>query len=382
MISYGSLCTGYDGLGLALELAGIPIRRRWSAENDGAMSLVLKTEHPDVSNVGDIKTAPWHLAPHTDLMSSGDPCQAISIAGRQAGRSDPRFLWPWVRDAYRLVRPGGIFFENVANIVSHDGGRTIAERFEHLRADGYAVRWTVLGACAVGAPHHRHRWYAVAGYVGPGAPEAVRVGKKAICGAPRSGGRYLLPTPNARDGDLRGTPAAEHAMRRILDPKRSTNLEDAIAARLLPIPKATDGSNGGPNQRDGAGNFYLPGIANLLPTPTTSNAHGNDVNNRGELLLPGVVARPEVWGKYAEAVALWETVTGVPAPEPTEVSHKGSRRLSPLLPEWMMGLRPGLLTDRLERADALRGAGNGVVPLAAAAAWKLLASGKADTCLP
>ncbi len=37
-----------------------------------------------------------------------------------------------------------------------------------------------------------------------------------------------------------------------------------------------------------------------------------------------------------------------------------------------MGLRPGLLTDRLSRTDALRGAGNGVVPLAAAAAWRLL----------
>jgi DNA (cytosine-5)-methyltransferase 1 len=410
VISYGSLCTGYDGLGLALQLAGVPIRRCWSAENDGAMSLVLKTEHPDVSNVGDIKTAPWHLAPHTDLMSSGDPCQAISIAGRQAGRSDPRFLWPWVRDAYRLVRPGGIFFENVANIVSHDDGRTMAERFEHLRADGYAVRWTVLGACAVGAPHHRHRWYAVAAYVGPGAPEAVRVGKKAICGAPRSGGRYLLPSPMARDADGRGEGSPEYWAQRserrnngvplgavvnLLPTPRTTDTNGPgrtaalqggddlrTVISLLPTPKATDGSNGGPNQRDGAGNFYLPGIANLLPTPTTSNAHGNDVNNRGELLLPGVVARPEVWGKYAEAVALWETVTGVPAPGPTEVSPKGSRRLSPLLPEWMMGLRPGLLTDRLERADALRGAGNGVVPLAAAAAWKLLTSGKADTCLP
>lgn len=26
----------------------------------------------------------------------------------------------------------------------------------------------------------------------------------------------------------------------------------------------------------------------MLPTPTTRNGHGNQVNNRGELLLPGV----------------------------------------------------------------------------------------------
>lgn len=417
-ISYGSLCTGYDGLGTALRLADSPIVERWFAENDPAMSEVLKREHPDVPNVGDVKAAPWHLAPHTDLMSSGDPCQSISIAGRQEGRADPRFLWPWVRDAYRTVQPGGIFFENVANIVSHDKGRTLAERLEHLRTDGYAVRWTVLGACAVGAPHHRHRWYAVAAYVGAGAPEAVRVGTKALCGAPRSGGRWMLPTPTARDGNGRGEGSAEFwerrqgrrgskespplgavvnllptpdasmatrggllsapmALKRIADPMRSSNLDDVVASllptpitsdgtagpgrtvnregandlrtavTLLPTPKASDGSNGGPNQRDGAGNYYLPAIANLLPDT-------------------------EAWGKYADAIALWELIIGIPAPAPTEISPKGSRRLNPALPEWMMGLRPGLLTDHLDRADALKGAGNGVVPLAAAAAWRLL----------
>jgi len=37
----------------------------------------------------------------------------------------------------------------------------------------------------------------------------------------------------------------------------------------------------------------------------------------------------------------------------------------------MMGLRPGLLTDELSRPEALKGAGNGVVPLACAAAWRV-----------
>lgn len=515
-LTYGSLCTGYDGLGMALALAGLDVVPRWIAEVDESMSKVLKREHPGVVNVGDIKKAPWHLAPHVTIMSSGDPCQSISIAGRQLGREDERFLWPWVRQAYREVRPDVLFFENVSNIVSHDKGRTLAERHDHLREDGYEVRWCVLGACAVGAPHHRHRYYAVAvRWAGAGpVPEAVRVGgDKQICGAPRSGGRFLLPSPMARDGDGRGegdpaywqrrlaergrtngmplgalvnllpTPDASLATRggllspaaaaaRSADPRRSTNLDDAVAAlapvpllasptvrdglsgpgrtakregsddlrtlvTLLPTPKATDGSNGGPNQRDGAGNYYLPGIANLLPTPmaersgtnvggaagrdgqpvrpsldsvhrllptprasdvgtpgrrssdgwrpqlgqavhdllptpTTSNAHGNTTNSRGDLLLPGVALRPDVWGKFAEAVALWEAITGVPAPAPTEPGQNGGRRLNPLLPEWMMGLRPGLLTDHLSRPEALKGAGNGVVALAGAAAWKLL----------
>lgn len=398
-VSYGSLCTGYDGLGMALALAGVPVEPRWLAEDDEDMSGVLAAEMPGVPNAGDIKAVPWHLAPHVDLMSSGDPCQSISVAGRQLGREDPRFLWPWVRVAYQEVDPGGIFFENVANIVGHDGGRTLAERHGHLREDGYEVRWTVLGACAVGAPHHRHRYYAVAGrWTGPGpVPEAVRVGgAKAICGAPRSGGRLLLPTPRTTDTNGAG---------------RATNLQGGIdlrtAVALLPTPRASDGEKGrgNPGQVYGSGSLPLSGAVALLPTPMADRFGTNqggaaallptpratDVGTPGrrssegwrpqlgqavaELLLPGVATRPEVWGKFAEAIALWESITGTPAPAPTEPGKNGGRRLSPLLPEWMMGLRPGLLTDRLGRAAALKGAGNGVVPQAGAAAYRMLVEG-------
>lgn len=483
-IMYGSLCTGYDGIGLGLAMAGVPVRPLWLAEVEPAMCRVLKREHDGVPNVGDVKTAPWQLAPHVALMSSGDPCQTISIAGRQQGRKDPRFLWPWVRNAYRQVMPDVLFFENVANIVSHDKGRTLAERLDDLRADGYEVRWCVLGACAVGAPHHRHRWYAVAvRWRGEGpVPLARRVdGGKAICGAPRSGGRFLLPTPVARDGDGRGEGGAEYwegrlakrgrtngaplgavvnllptpdasmstrggmlspaaALRRIADNDRSSNLDDVVASllptpvtsdgtagpgrtegreggddlrtlvvRLLPTPRASDGEKGrGPGQVYGSGTLPLSGAVALLPTPMVGDAKGGHsepeiggerpsgakrMDSLGSVtrLLPtptagdadrgsgsfgstgspmlGAAARPEVWGKYAEAVALWEAITGVPAPAPTEPGAKGAPRLSAALPEWMMGLRPGLLTDELSRPEALKGAGNGVVPLACAAAW-------------
>lgn len=373
-LAYGSLCTGYDGIGQALSLAGLSLSHRFHAETEPSVSHVLKLMHPDVRNVGDIKTVPWRMAPHTDILSSGDPCQSISIAGRKTGRDDPRFLWPWVREAYRAVRPGAIFFENVANIVSHDGGRTLAERFAHLREDGYAVRWTVLGACAVGAPHHRHRWYAVAGYVGADAPEAVRVGgATAICGAPRRGGRWLLPTPDASMSTRGGFLSQGMALRRIANPERSSNLDDVVAS-LLPSPTASDNFGAGRSDFRTGGDNLRTAVA-LLPTPTVTNRHGNGNNNRGELLLPGIAAKPEVWGKYAEAVALWERLTGVPAPEPSEVAPKGGRRLSAAFPEWMMGLAPGMLTAHMSRTDALKAAGNGVVPQAAAAAWRLLTAG-------
>jgi DNA (cytosine-5)-methyltransferase 1 len=447
-LTYGSICTGYDGIGLGLRLAGLPVRPLWFAEVEPAMTETLKREDPGVPNVGDVKLAPWDLAPHVQLMSSGDPCQSISIAGRQAGRDDPRFLWPWVRAAYRAAAPDALFFENVANIVSHDGGRTLAERFEHLREDGFAVRWTVLGACAVGAPHHRHRWYALAArWTGPGpVPAAVRVGgNKAICGAPRSGGRLLLPSPMARDGDGRGEGDPAYWDRRLAARGRTNGRPLGAAVLLPPTPRTTDTNGAGRTESLQGGDDLRTAIA-MLPTPMSARSGNNrggaagregqpvrpsldsvtallptprasDIGTAGrrssegwrpqlgqaiQSLLPTPVAyadsrsatagrspgskfKPgwtladvayaEQWGKFADAVALWEHVTGVPAPEPTEPGAKGAPRLAAALPEWMMGLRPGLLTEHLSRAEALKGAGNGCVPLAVAAAYRVLAAG-------
>jgi len=405
ILTKGSLCTGIGALD-----AATPGEVQWVAETNEAAARVLKREHPAAVNLGDI-TAPGLCPPAVDLVTSGDPCQSMSAAGRQLASKDERFLWPDVIRLIERVRPGHVFLENVQNIVSvplfpgAERGTVLALRLDDLRRAGYEVRWMVMGACAVGAPHHRHRWFLRARWFGFGAPPPERVGVKAICGAPRSGGRVLLPTPITSDGagpgntdgrsfdlrtavarllptpmsadhkgpgksrdtpwdnlpsavhhmlptpaacsgDARGNPSPEHAARRIADPKRSTNLEDAIAARLLPTLRATDGTNGGPAQR----------------------------GSRGDLAM-GSACQPEVWGQFAEAVALWEAVTGVPAPDPTEPAPRGGRRLNAQLAEWMMGYPIGYLTSEMNRNQALRAAGNGVVARQAAAAWELLGDG-------
>lgn len=443
MIKTGHLCSGYDGLGLALDEVE-PHVAEWHAEIDPAASRLLAREYPDVPNAGNLVRVLldglWSLAPEVDLVTAGFPCQPVSAAGRQLGQLDPRWLWPFIIRIVRMKAPFRLFIENVQNLVSIEGGRVFREILADLRAAGYAARWVVMGACAVGAPHHRHRVFLVADLVGAGAPEAVRVAPKTLCGAPRSGGRWLLPTPKAnddkgagtarmaegkrpwadlptavallptpratdvgtagrrsspdwrpqlgqavlmlptpaaRDGGNRGTPTPEHAQRRV-DEGRTANLEDVVA--LLPTPMADrSGSN-----RGGAGGRgedqpvrpSLDSIAHLLPTPRASDGERGRGNcsqafGSGAETL-GAASSPELWGKYAEAVALWEQITGIPAPEPSEDSPRGSRRLSAALPEWMMGLSPGYLTKGNTRAEALKLAGNGVVPAQAAAAYRLL----------
>lgn len=62
------------------------------------------------------------------------------------------------------------------------------------------------------------------------------------------------------------------------------------------------------------------------------------------------------------------------APAPTELSVKGTHRLSPLAVEFMMGLPAGWVTDvpGLTRNEQLKALGNGVVPQQCAAALRLL----------
>jgi DNA (cytosine-5)-methyltransferase 1 len=361
----GSLCSGIGGLDQA-----VPGDLEWMAETNPDAARILEREHAGVPNLGDI-TVPDFPATRVDLLASGDPCQSMSAAGRQNASEDERFLWPHVIDIIRRTLPDQIFLENVQNLVSvalvkgaddwrGQRGSVLKMRLDDLRAAGYAARWTVLGACAVGAPHHRHRWFLRAVHVGAEAPEAVRVLSK--CGAPRAGGRFLMPTPTTADGKggagssgragglnlrtavtLLPTPAARDFKGK-LDGKRNggPNLNNVVA--LLPTPRATDGTNGGPSQR----------------------------GRKGDLAM-GSACQPEVWGKFAEAVALWESITGRPAPDPTVPAPRGGQRLNPALSEWMMGYPDGYVTGELERNAALRAIGNGVVSLQGATAWDLLA---------
>lgn len=127
------------------------------------------------------------------------------------------------------------------------------------------------------------------------------------------------------------------------------NLRTAVT--LLPTPKASDGTHGGPNQRDASGRYYLPGQA-VRVNEQWLGSNGKD---------------------YGPAVRRWEEITGHPAPCPTEAGARGNRRLNPAFSEWMMGLEPGWVTDIVtDRNDALHVIGNGVVPGQAEEAFRFL----------
>lgn len=69
-------------------------------------------------------------------------------------------------------------------------------------------------------------------------------------------------------------------------------------------------------------------------------------------------------GEYGARLRLWESVTGLPMPEPDEDSPRGGRRLSAKFGEWLMGLPGGWVTGirTIPRTAQFRILGNGVVP--------------------
>lgn len=361
-IRKGSLCSGYGGLDMAL-----PGTLAYVAEMEPNVSRVLKREHPEVPNLGDITTGSF---PPVDLLAAGFPCQPVSAAGRQQAELDVRWLWPHVLRHIQEGRPVEVFLENVQNIRSIQGGAVLRGILSDLRAASYAARWTVLGACAVGAPHHRHRWFLRATRTAaPG--EAVQITTK--CGAPRNAGRILLPTPVTRDGDGREEGDEKYWDKRAQS--RSNGMPLGAVVNLLPTPTTRDGMGGAGTSPMREGGMNLRTAVTLLPTPRATDGVNGGPNQRGSSgdLAMGSACQEEHWGKFAQAVALWEEITGRPAPAPTVLAPRGGRRLNPELSEWMMGLPLGFLTGELDRSSALRAAGNGVVPLQAATAWELLA---------
>lgn len=89
------------------------------------------------------------------------------------------------------------------------------------------------------------------------------------------------------------------------------------------------------------------------------------------------------WGPFAVAIHRWEQRLGRPAPEPSELTARGRRRLSAAFVEWLMGLPPGYVTDMpgLLRDRQLRLLGNCVVPQQAAAAIRHLLQATPPTAL-
>lgn len=125
---------------------------------------VLEKHWPAVPRHDDVLTTPeWWASeerPSVDLVSGGFPCQPFSLAGKQLGISDPRWMWPATGAVIRAVQPRYVLLENVSALVrdSWAFGTVIGD----LHALGFNAEWATFRASDFGAPHNRERVYIVA----------------------------------------------------------------------------------------------------------------------------------------------------------------------------------------------------------------------------
>tara|TARA_Y100001970_G_scaffold96273_1_gene121258 strand:- start:5267 stop:5962 length:696 start_codon:yes stop_codon:yes gene_type:complete len=109
----------YDGCSMgrvALERAGIPIKKYYASEIDPYPIKVSQKNYPDIIHVGDVKyVEKTNDSPNFDLLIGGSPCQAFSFASKgRLNFDDPRskLFFEYVR-ILKEFKPKYFLFENV-----------------------------------------------------------------------------------------------------------------------------------------------------------------------------------------------------------------------------------------------------------------------------
>lgn len=161
-------------LGLFEGIGGFSLAARWAGWQTPVMvewnpycQVVLKKNFPNATIFGDIKQFDGRpYAGQIDVITGGFPCQPFSHAGKRAGTDDDRYLWPEMLRVIQEVKPAWVVGENVAGLLTMDGGRVFAGILADLENAGYRTEIFVIPALSVGAPHLRNRVWVVANSYG------------------------------------------------------------------------------------------------------------------------------------------------------------------------------------------------------------------------
>ena len=163
-----SFFAGVGGIDMGFEQAGI-FETVYANEVDEypiktyEANFDVKVDHRSIE---DVKVSDL---PHFDVMLAGWPCTDISVAGLRKGFFDEEGnttrsgLYMELVRIFSERKPPIIFFENVKNLVGHDGGNTFKIVMDTLTAAGYHFKYQVLNSMSYGnMAQNRERIYIVA----------------------------------------------------------------------------------------------------------------------------------------------------------------------------------------------------------------------------
>jgi len=116
-----------------------------------------------------LQLAGW--SPDRPVWTGSPPCQSFSTAGKGKGKDDERHLWPVFFNLIRECQPPTVFGEQVAAAIRYGWLDDLQIDFEK---EGYASAAVVLPAGSVGAYHKRDRLFFTAKRVADSSAERLQ----------------------------------------------------------------------------------------------------------------------------------------------------------------------------------------------------------------
>jgi DNA (cytosine-5)-methyltransferase 1 len=154
------LFSGIGGFSLGLESTG-HFETIAFCEKDEFCQKVLQKNFKNIPIEGDVRNVKGEKY-KADVVVGGFPCQSISIAGKQKGKDDDRFLFPEMLRVIKEVKPRWIIGENVQNLINISNGTILKEIVEGLENEGFEVQCFSISASSQGAWHKRERVWIIA----------------------------------------------------------------------------------------------------------------------------------------------------------------------------------------------------------------------------
>jgi DNA (cytosine-5)-methyltransferase 1 len=173
-----SLFAGVGGFDLALTLEGVDVVA--AVEIDRKARSVLREHFPqtqlleDINDVTGKQLIKFGFEPD-GIIVGGFPCQDLSTAGKRQGLSGARSGLFW--EICRLLDETSakwVVLENVAGLLSSNGGKDLGTVITALAERGYGVAYRVLDSQHFGVPQRRKRIFIV-GCLGDDGTKAAQV---------------------------------------------------------------------------------------------------------------------------------------------------------------------------------------------------------------
>ena len=154
------LFSGIGGFSVGLEATG-KFKTIGFCEQDKFCHKVLRKHWSDVPIYEDIKKLDGRKI-KADVLVGGFPCQSFSIAGKQKGKDDERYLWDEMFRVIKEVQPRWIIGENVQNLINIADGQILQGIHNDLESENFEVQTFNITASSQGAWHKRSRVWIVA----------------------------------------------------------------------------------------------------------------------------------------------------------------------------------------------------------------------------